>query len=468
MNNLLDMLTKAGYEISSIGSDVLPCTLRLGNEPIGFLMEDLSVRLLPDSEKERDRIQPVLSFAAENQGIEQIQDEFKLSEYQNIFFTAGFDYDSSRPVYNIYSMDKENNLTLLNSFDDREAAARDYVSRSGLVSGEIPSPARKINRIRQFMDAVKEKGFQIRESHEESHRAFDITDKDGRVVGYIGKDNKVTVTSENGRVKRTLTNTYLETNPVMLPSFFEKLKERLKEIGLALKVIFTPKGRHYAIHNKQHQEVATVSEKDHTVSYTDAVTEDQKAKIDALVEELRRDSHDKEQPQQDHEKETVQEAAEEKESSVSAKDVRRTAEAILTDPALTEVFLQTVLSNPEFVARLNEKMAEALEKASITKEAPAATEKANPSAEKLKQEFERDYSYMQTMFGFNPEKYDAMKAEMTARFGTADPKEFQAMLEQGAFENADTLQGRLKTSKRVADLKNVRTQSEKTQEKERA
>mgnify|MGYP001018323731 CR=1 FL=1 len=48
MNNLLDMLVKTGYEVSSIGNDVLPCTLRIGNEPIGFLLGDLSVRLLPE------------------------------------------------------------------------------------------------------------------------------------------------------------------------------------------------------------------------------------------------------------------------------------------------------------------------------------------------------------------------------------------------------------------------------------
>ena len=461
MNNLLDMLTKAGYEVSSVGNDILPCTLKLGDEPIGFLMEDLSVRLLPDREKERARLEPVVSFAAENQGIEQIEDEFKLSGYKDIAFTAGFDYDSCKPVYNIYSVDTGKNLTLLNSFDDRGEAAKDFVSRSGLVSGEIPSPARKIDRIRQFMDAVREKGFQFRESRDEANRTFDIVDPDGNVVGYIGKDNKVAITSENNRVKRTLTNAYIDTNPdrIMLPSFFEKLKERLKEIGLALKVVFTPKGRHYAIHNERHQEVASVSEKDHAVTYTDAATEEQKAKIDALVEELRRETENREQPSQAH-----------------AEDVRRTAEAVLADPAMTEVFLETVLSNPGFAARLKEKMAEAPEKASAAKEAPAAesgrkapakTEKADPSSEKAKEEFDRDYSYLQTMFGFSREKYDDMKSEMTARFGTADPKEFQAMLEQGAFEEAGTLQGRLKTSRRIAEMKNARTQPEKTQEQQK-
>lgn len=40
------MLTKAGYEAGSTGNGVLPCTLRIGEEPIRFLMGNLSLRLL--------------------------------------------------------------------------------------------------------------------------------------------------------------------------------------------------------------------------------------------------------------------------------------------------------------------------------------------------------------------------------------------------------------------------------------
>ncbi|OCN03408.1 hypothetical protein A7X67_11020 [Clostridium sp. W14A] len=478
MDNLLDMLTKAGYEVSSIGSDVLPCTLGLGDQPIGFLLEDLSVRLLPDQEKERARIQPVIEFAAENQGIEQDQGEYKLSQYQNVILTASFDYESCRPVYNIYSEDQNKEWTLLNSSEVKSVATKDFVARSGLVSGEIPAPTLETSRVRQFMNAIKDKGYQFRENREEAQRSYDITDRDGKTVGYIGKNNRVTIISEDSRVKRTLTNAYLDTNPnnVLLPPFFERLKERLKDIGLALKVIFTPKGKHYAIHNER-QEIATVSEQ-HEVTYTDAATAAQKTRIDALVEELRQEQLDREQPAA-----TVSQEPEHigmEQAAISPADIQHIAEAVLSDPAMAEALFQTVLSDPEFVSRLNENLAQTQKAATPTNESPspelnqeAATEKQpmqeSPAAQKIKQSFEKEYGYLQTLFGFNQEKYDALKADMTARFGTADPKEFSEMLAQGKFDKADSLQGKLEISQQIAEMKNnARTQREKTQEKERA
>lgn len=481
MNNLLNMLTKAGYEVSSIGSDVLPCTLRLGNDPIGFLMEDLTVRLLPNRENEQDRILPVIKFASENQGIEQVNGEFKLSQYQDVVLAASFDYNSCKPIYNIYYEDKEKNWILRDSFEEKAAATQNFASRSSLIPSNIPTPTREVDRIRQFMDAVKAKGYKFLENYEEAHRAFDIADSNGHIVGYIGKDNRVSITSENNRVKRTLTSAYLDTNPdrILLPRFFERLKERLKEIGLALKVIFTPKGRHYAIHNEHHQEIATVSEQ-HQVAYTDMATDAQRAKIDALVEELRREGQEKTQPKKEkiQETERTESVPVISEPIVSADEVRHLAEAVLTDQAIAEIFFQAVLSNPDFVVRLNERMAESQQ--GPAKETPAAEKpensvqaekqelKENPAAAKVQEDFNRDYMNLQTLFGFNQEKYDAVKADMSARYGTADPKEFQAFLKQGKFDKADTLQGRLKTSQNIADLKNAKAQPEKTQERERA
>ncbi|HEX3016249.1 MAG TPA: hypothetical protein VHP31_00140 [Caproicibacter sp.] len=495
MNNLFDMLTKAGYEVSSIGSDVLPCTLRLGDEPIGFLLDNLSLRLLPDREEERGRLQPILSFSTENQGIEQEQGEYVLSRYQNVALTATFDYDSCHPVYNIYSEDKDKNRTLLNSSEEKAAAAKDFASRSGLVSGDIPEPIPDVGRIDRFIDAAQAKGYQIRESRETTHRAYDITDKDGREVGYIGNNNRVTITSENSHVKHTLTNAYLDSssNAVLLPGFFERLKENLKKIGMALKIVFTPKGRHYAIHNSDHQEIASVGEQTHTVMYTDLATEAEKAKIDALVEGLRR-----EEAQKGNESKNIE--LEKAESipivpTVSAEEIKNVTNAILSDRASAETFLNTILTNQAFNSLLNQKLAEvqrantpeeesisaAKQHSAQAKETTIPTEKVSstqekttpatmeyPAAEKMREEFDRDYSYLQTLFGFNQEKYDELRVDMTARFGTADPKEFQALLDTGKFDGTSKLQGRLDASRRVAEMKNAARQTEKTQEKERA
>ena len=470
MNSLFDMLTKAGYEAGSIGNDVLPCTLTLGEEPVGFLMGDLSLRLLPEHEDEKNRLQPILTFCTENRGIEQEQGEYTLSRYGNVLFTAAFDYDSCRPVYNVFLEDKEKSRTLLDSSGDKAAAAKAFASRSGLVTGGIPEPVRDAGRIRRFMDALRAKGYQIRESRAEAHRAYDILDGGGREVGYIGRDNRVTITAEDGRDKRVLTDTYRDSNAeTLLPGFFERLKERLKEIGMALKVAFTAKGRRYAIHSGR-REVATVGEQTHEVTYTDAATAEEKAGIDTLVEEIRMEEARKghEAGRSEPEKETAAAAA----PAISAEEIRRLTGAIFSDRASAETFLDAVLANREFRAVLDRRLAGARQvpvgeqEKTEHPEEKAAPAKGSPDMEQMKREFGREYSYLQTLFGFNQEEYNAQRDAMAAKFGTASPKDFQAALDAIQPDSSGSLRGRLETSRRAAERKNTARQTGK--EKERA
>ena len=86
--------------------------------------------------------------------------------------------------------------------------------------------------------------------------------------------------------------------------------------------------------------------------------------------------------------------------------------------------------------------------------------------EQMKREFGREYSYLQTLFGFNQEKYNAQRDAMVAKFGTASPKDFQAALDAIQPDSSGSLRGRLETSRRDAERKNVARQTVK--EKERA
>lgn len=474
MNDLFGMLTKAGYEAGSIGDDVLPCTLRIGEEPIGFLMDDLSVRLLPEREKERGRIQPILSFSEDNRGNIEEHGEYILSRYQNVVFTAAFDYGSSQPVYNIYMESKDKGWTLLDSTGDKAAAGREFASRSGLAAGGIPEPARKAGRIARFMKEARVKGFDFRESRAEAGRTYDILDHDGHEVGFIGKDNRVTVLSETDRIRKALTGAYLDSRAEdsYLPSFFEKLKERLKAIGMALKVAFTPKGRRYAIHNAEQKKVASVEEKTHEVTYTSSATDEEKAKIDALVEEIRQEEAQKEQKAE--RQEPKREAVSAETPSVSAEEIRRVTDAVLSDRAAAETFLDTILSNPQFRTLLNRRVQKVQQTKNQEVKHPAkgketsVQEERNPEREKLRQEFSRDYDYLQTLFGFNREKYEALRADMVSRYGTDDPKQFQALLNSRQPESTGKLSGRLKQSEKIAEMENRTRNADKPQEKERA
>jgi hypothetical protein len=366
--------------------------------------------------------------------------------------------------------------------NNKTEATKDYASRSGLVPSEIPAPERNSGRIRQFAEAIRQMGYRLKETRDEANRAYDITDQEGRTVGFIGKDNRVTITAENKKIKRALTNAYLDTVPnrTALPSFFEKLKNGLKKIGMTLKVVFTYSGRHYAIRNQQQQEIATVSGQKHEVTYNDRATREEMAKIDLLVDEIRRENMEKETPAAEKAESREPES---KAPAVSKEDARRFAEGILENPELESTFFGVLLSNKEFVSRLNTELEkqkgnleQAAEKAKQESRGQAAPEKTqeeekprvlNESEKTAKQEFNRYYQLAQTFSGFNEEKYKDIQNQMNALFGTADPEAFQSFLQEGKFRESGSLKEKIQASQRVADLQNGKKAAEPAKNKER-
>ena len=494
MANVMDMLTKLGYEAASIGNDVLPCTLSREGKPGGFLMEDFSVQLLPEHEERREGINKAINFALDNQGLDTVQNEFQLSQYKDIVLTSDYDFDAQAPIYNVYKLDADKNMAILDSTSDRAAATKYFASRSGLVEGNIPTPSHEINRIDRFMEVIRKLGYSLADAVEDAFRAYDITDSDGHVVGYIGKNNRVTITSDNLKVKRTLTNAYIEANSdrVMLPGFFEKLKERLKEIGLALKVIFTRNGRHYAIQNDQHQEVATVDEDSRTVTYTDYATKEQMAKIDAMVEEIKRENLTREQDWQQLQ-EAQREESEREANPVSTRsesseqpaftdeDVQAIVGAVLANPALTVQLVSAVLTNEEARSRLNPELSQRLSVFQSPEKSPAAeiSSDTRPArdefSENISKDFYQQYSLLQTLEGFNQEQYNNVQNLLTVQYGTADPAVFEEKLQRGDYKEPVNLTEKLKASHEKAERQNAvthreqpTTQKEQTMEKERA
>ena len=71
MSVLTDTLTRAGYELISIGSEVFPCTIMHDGEPIGFLKQDGVVSLLPEYEQSRGELESVAAYAQEFKDLEQ-------------------------------------------------------------------------------------------------------------------------------------------------------------------------------------------------------------------------------------------------------------------------------------------------------------------------------------------------------------------------------------------------------------
>ena len=479
MSNVMDMLVKSGYEAISIGNDVLPCTLRKDDELIGFLMEDFSVKLLPEHENKRESLQKEIKFSLDNQGLETVENEYKLSQYQDVILTADYDFEEEKPIYNIYYLYNGEYILRSSSYDKQEAT-RDFASRSGLVPSEIPTPERNTERIEQFIKAVKDRGFKLLENKKEPFRAYDITDKDGNVVGFIGKDNLVTLTTDNEMTKRIITETYRNTNPnrVMLPSFFEKLKERLKEIGMALKVVFNRGGRHYAIQNEQHQEIATVNE-NREVTYTSQAKKEEIEKINRMVDEIKRENLNQSKEINSEKEETVKEYTKEisnEQLVLTSDEMKNLANTILASPQLTEKLLNVILSDKEFAVQLNENLTKKLSEYQKTEQVKGKKEKTqetpvkeNPEYSKIREEFNKECELLKTLNGFNEEKYNSVKNGIIDRFGTIDSKEFESNLLSGKYDKPKTLDGKLKASQKMADRQNARNgQREQQKEKERA
>lgn len=477
MSNVMDMLVKSGYEAISIGNDVLPCTLRKDDELIGFLMEDFSVKLLPEHEQKRDSLQKQIKFSLDNQELETIENEYKLSQYQDVVLTADYDFEQEKPIYNIYYLDNGEYILRSSSYDKQEAT-RDFASRSGLVPSEIPTPERNTERIEQFIKAVKDRGFKLLENKKEPFRAYDITDSDGNLVGFIDKDNRVNLTTDNERTKRIITETYRNTNPnrVILPSFFEKLKEKLKQIGMALKVVFNGGGRHYTIQNEHHQEIAAVNENEE-ITYTSQAKKEEIEKINRMVDEIKRENlnRNKKVNKQETVKQHKTEISKEQPILTHA-EIMNLTNTVLASPQLTEKLLNVILSDKNLAVQLNENLTKKISEHQKTEKLKDSREKVqqNPVKEnsehsKIREDFNKKCDLLKTLDGFNQEKYSAVKDVIIDRFGTIDSKEFESNLLSGKYDTPKTLDEKLKASQKMADRQNAGNgQREQQKEKERA
>jgi hypothetical protein len=264
----------------------------------------------------------------------------------------------------------------------------------------------------------------------------------------------------------------------MLPSFFEKLKERLKEIGMALKVVFNRGGRHYAIQNEQHQEIATVNE-NREVTYTSQAKKEEIEKINRMVDEIKRENLNQSKEINSEKEETVKEYTKEisnEQPVLTSDEMKNLANTILASPQLTEKLLNVILSDKEFAVQLNENLTKKLSEYQKTEKLKDSREKVqqNPVKEnsehsKIREEFNKECDLLNTLNGFNEEKYNSVKNGIIDRFGTIDSKEFESNLLSGKYDKPKTLDGKLKASQKMADRQNARNgQREQQKEKERA
>ena len=442
--NLFDLLNKAGYEAAPVGSALFPCTLWKEGQPVGFLLPDFALTMVAGREGEQRELNGILGFAVENQGLESVRDEFKLTQYRDTVLTAAYDFEEQRPVYRLYAQDNEQNLTLLDQTDDKEAATRRFAEQSGLLGKEVTLNTPEESRVGRFLGAMQREGYRFAEGSRAEKQRYALFDAKGRPVGYVGLDNKVVLATGDEKTRREIQRIYRDTDPNRppLPGFFERLREKLSEIGMALKVTFGLQGPRYSMH-ENHTRVAEVRE-DHSVAFTDEATEEQMDRINAVIAELEREHQEQEQAQVGPSvSASLPPAPEEKETVFTA--------------AETQALLAVFAAHPQLMAGLSEELQNKLRGPGRPFEGGNKTRNERQGTGRSSQEllaaFQKDFDLLQTLDGFNQADHDQLARQMQQKYGTLDEKELRASLASGRRE-ANSLSGRLSQAQQKAATRN--------------
>ena len=102
MSVATNLLTNSGYELISIlGNSVFPCTVVKDGQPLGFILQNGTVSLLPEHENVRAELEAINTFARNHRGLEQRPEGLLMTQYQNCMLTADYDAQNRQAVYKI-------------------------------------------------------------------------------------------------------------------------------------------------------------------------------------------------------------------------------------------------------------------------------------------------------------------------------------------------------------------------------
>ena len=375
MSLTTELMTKAGYELTSIGAEIFPCTLTRDREPIGFLKEDGTVSLLREFEAAREELEAIAAYGQEYGMLENIPEGQLMTSFRDVSMTVQYDFGLRQPVYRIYR-ETDNGKELLSVTGDRENSVTQFLSFSGLSQSPQRESVSEISTRSQELSSQKP-----------VVQKYSIRNEDGKEVGYISSKGKAVLYGQ-------------QPAPAVKPSFFDKLRQKISEIGLAVRVQFQRNGAHYAIHN-QTSDIAYISP-EQQITYTPSATDEQRKKIDALVAEIlaEREQGKKTTPEQ-------------------AVPVQEPAQDITWIPSMDEE-----VPEPEENLLLKQRN------------------------ESILKEFDAKMEQIALMEGFNPEQSEKDREAVRNTYGTLDRAELEAMLQKTPLEK----EGYLPLTERLKDF----------------
>jgi hypothetical protein len=102
MEKIVAYLEKLGYTVEEQGKLEKYLVVFKNNRPIGFILPDLTVKLVSDA-GEQNNIREIIDYVNKNQGLESVgASEFLLASYRGSQMTTFFDTGTMHPAYVTY------------------------------------------------------------------------------------------------------------------------------------------------------------------------------------------------------------------------------------------------------------------------------------------------------------------------------------------------------------------------------
>ncbi len=133
MEKIVSYLEKLGYVVEEQGKLEKYLVVFKENRPIGFILPDLTVKLISDAGEHND-IRKIIEFLNQNQGLDRVgASEFLLANFKGSQMTTYFDVKSMRPVFVMYLRGTDTGEVKSFTYDDFDTAIYSFVAQTQMI-----------------------------------------------------------------------------------------------------------------------------------------------------------------------------------------------------------------------------------------------------------------------------------------------------------------------------------------------
>lgn len=478
-------------------SGVYPAVLKENDKPIGFLNENLSVSLLKEVSNElQEKIENAISFEKQNSHLQQVNNEYQISFYDDVVLTADFDVNTGKEKFNIYSLDGAGQFIYVKSIYDRLNATKEFAELSGMNNPEhkmrLPEKIR-VENIDRFGSRIINKGYVIDAPSNELSKV-DVNDKNGNLIGYIDKNDDLIITTNDEKVRVDLQKQYsiVQNGLIKFPPIMERFRDKLKGVGLNLRGVFKKDDISYNITDKENVKVAEI-DNNLSIKFTPYTNAQVKQNIINIANEINSLEHNtikfaeptvtQEQERQAKQPQVAHSEPQVKNQNITAPNADKSLDNILLqfNPQEREILNKfiNILSQSNLINIPQEKVQELKahdkllenqistfenindvqdltqenntsipetipsEKDDVMKEFNEVMDKIgtldidksslSTAQQRVAEDFEKQITLIKTMVGFNKEEYKDLMDNLKTQYGTVNAKEFVENLKNNKY-----------------------------------